>query len=502
MDIFGRCNGPGSAGTTLTGAGSGVGTSIRTGTVVPAIATATATVADSSASVSASESAQGPGSTNRMQLTGASAPGTAASPESGVSPLADAYSKMTTDILTERTLGDFVSEHPGELVKTGSPHLVCTVLPAHWRSNKTLPVAFKVVALGEVGDGTLVTVRAGNDENCCAELRNSTALMKNQVAKFNDLRFVGRSGRGKSFTLTITVSTSPPQVATYTKAIKVTVDGPREPRSKTMLSFLGHQQQFHAFAFASQRGTPFFASPLVDSLQPLPNPLQPLPNPLQPRDPLSSFRHAMPGNCQNMSQFGLTTGNSWGYGSTAGYAGYLPGPLSSCAAQAPFPPPPPPPPAPTTALTTFSGASMSTPTAPDSTAGSTVATNSSRTPQQDAFSSVSSLVPDTTTPGQADPLDPLSTLMSGSTQRYQDYVSPRSLSTDSNTTDSPVHEEGFGQNYGNYFPTPGVLPSILYSQIYGNQFQNNDNSEQTSVAESCNVRQEEVRPDNNVWRPY
>lgn len=81
----------------------------------------------------------------------------------------------------------------------GSPHLVCTVLPAHWRSNKTLPVAFKVVALGEVGDGTLVTVRAGNDENCCAELRNSTALMKNQVAKFNDLRFVGRSGRGESY---------------------------------------------------------------------------------------------------------------------------------------------------------------------------------------------------------------------------------------------------------------------------------------------------------------
>lgn len=119
MDIFGRCNGPGSGGTTLTGAASGVGTSIRTGTVVPAIATATATVADSTASVSASESALGPGSANRMQLTGASAPGTAASPESGVSPLADAYSKMTTDILTERTLGDFVSEHPGELVKTG-----------------------------------------------------------------------------------------------------------------------------------------------------------------------------------------------------------------------------------------------------------------------------------------------------------------------------------------------------------------------------------------------
>lgn len=53
-----------------------------------------------------------------------------------------------------------------------------------------------MVSLGDIVDGTAVTVRAGNDENCCAELRNSTAFMKNQVAKFNDLRFVGRSGRG------------------------------------------------------------------------------------------------------------------------------------------------------------------------------------------------------------------------------------------------------------------------------------------------------------------
>ncbi|XP_016063705.1 PREDICTED: runt-related transcription factor 1, partial [Miniopterus natalensis] len=88
----------------------------------------------------------------------------------------------------------------------------------------------EVVALGDVPDGTLVTVMAGNDENYSAELRNATAAMKNQVARFNDLRFVGRSGRGKSFTLTITVFTNPPQVATYHRAIKITVDGPREPR--------------------------------------------------------------------------------------------------------------------------------------------------------------------------------------------------------------------------------------------------------------------------------
>ena len=46
-------------------------------------------------------------------------------------------------------------------------------------------------------DGTKVILTAGNDENAAAELRNNTAVFKNQAARFNDLRFVGRSGRGK-----------------------------------------------------------------------------------------------------------------------------------------------------------------------------------------------------------------------------------------------------------------------------------------------------------------
>ena len=102
-------------------------------------------------------------------------------------------------------VNEILAEHPGELVKTGSPGFLCSSLPNHWRSNKTLPVAFKVIALGDVQDGTLVTLRAGNDENYCAELRNCTAVMKNQVAKFNDLRFVGRSGRGKNLKIKIGV---------------------------------------------------------------------------------------------------------------------------------------------------------------------------------------------------------------------------------------------------------------------------------------------------------
>lgn len=43
---------------------------------------------------------------------------------------------------------------------------------------------------------------------------------------------------GKSFTLTITVFTNPPQVATYQRAIKITVDGPREPRREWDILFL------------------------------------------------------------------------------------------------------------------------------------------------------------------------------------------------------------------------------------------------------------------------
>uniref|UniRef100_A0A8C4ZRR3 RUNX family transcription factor 3 n=1 Tax=Gadus morhua TaxID=8049 RepID=A0A8C4ZRR3_GADMO len=154
-----------------------------------------------------------------------------------------------------RNVADVLADHAGELVRTDSPNFLCSVLPSHWRCNKTLPVAFKVVALGDVPDGTLVTVMAGNDENYSAELRNASAVMKNQVARFNDLRFVGRSGRGKSFTLTITVFTGPPQVATYHRAIKVTVDGPREPRTTDLFN------QRTTFPSLSPLADPRFSDP-------------------------------------------------------------------------------------------------------------------------------------------------------------------------------------------------------------------------------------------------
>lgn len=143
-----------------------------------------------------------------------------------------------SDILAgERALAAVVSRRSGrDFVRTGSPNVVCSALPAHWRCNKALPAAFTVVALGEVADGTTVRLTAGNDENACGEMRNATTVMYDSVAKFNDLRFIGRSGRGKSFNLMIVVDTNPPQIATYLNAIKVTVDGPRDVRSKSKQS--------------------------------------------------------------------------------------------------------------------------------------------------------------------------------------------------------------------------------------------------------------------------
>lgn len=97
-------------------------------------------------------------------------------------------------------LEDVRAIHGKEMVATGSPSVFCSVLPGHWRSNKSLPIPFKVVVLDEVPDGAVVVVQAGNDENPSADMRNYRALSSTGVAIFNDLRFVGRSGRG-SYTL-------------------------------------------------------------------------------------------------------------------------------------------------------------------------------------------------------------------------------------------------------------------------------------------------------------
>lgn len=94
---------------------------------------------------------------------------------------------------------ELLQQYHGKLVSTACPVILCSALPTHHRSNKSLRNPFKVIVLDDVPDNTLVTVRAGNDENCCAEIKNYTAVIKDQVAIFNDIRFIGRSGRGEFY---------------------------------------------------------------------------------------------------------------------------------------------------------------------------------------------------------------------------------------------------------------------------------------------------------------
>lgn len=171
-------------------------------------------------------------------------PATQASPSTNSTSSQQQQSQNESNMLNDMfpNLMNVLTDCHGDLVQTGSPAILCSALPIHWRSNKSLPCAFKVIVLDyEIPDNTEVIISAGNEENYHPEMRNNTAVLKNGVAKFNDLRFVGRSGRGKSFSITITIRPSvnqqtlipiPEQIATYGKAIKVTVDGPREPRSK------------------------------------------------------------------------------------------------------------------------------------------------------------------------------------------------------------------------------------------------------------------------------
>lgn len=136
--------------------------------------------------------------------------------------------------MEEKVLQAVLNDPHNLFVRTGSPNIICSVLPDHWRSNKQLPYRFKVVVLGEVEDNTLVTLSAANENNERGDLKNNVAHINNHIAVFQDLRFIGRSGRGKYFHLVITVHTFPSQVAVFCNAIKVTIDGPRQPRNKNV----------------------------------------------------------------------------------------------------------------------------------------------------------------------------------------------------------------------------------------------------------------------------
>ena len=94
-----------------------------------------------------------------------------------------------------------------------------------------------------VSHGVGVTIRASNYKNPNAELMNNESFVKNGMAEFGDLRFVGKSGRGTKFDVYILVEANPPLIIVYPNAIKVTVDGPRPPRRNTFLKNLSFKNQ-------------------------------------------------------------------------------------------------------------------------------------------------------------------------------------------------------------------------------------------------------------------
>ncbi|CAI2306353.1 unnamed protein product [Caenorhabditis sp. 36 PRJEB53466] len=166
---------------------------------------------------------------------------------------------------------NFIEQQPvpaKALEKSSSPNILYTALPKHWRSNKSFQEPFYVVLLTPVPDNTEVSIWAGNDDKPCEEVRNERAKVHRQVAKFNDLRFVGRSGRGRKFHLTIVIHSSPMMVATVKNVIKVTVDGPRDARiPKT----IGGKRP------AEQQTPSLFPSDIVVPPAPMPIPMMPHP---------------------------------------------------------------------------------------------------------------------------------------------------------------------------------------------------------------------------------
>lgn len=63
----------------------------------------------------------------------------------------------------DRSMVEVLADHPGELVRTDSPNFLCSVLPTHWRCNKTLPIAFKVPR-ARAGGGRTDEARRGGLE--------------------------------------------------------------------------------------------------------------------------------------------------------------------------------------------------------------------------------------------------------------------------------------------------------------------------------------------------
>jgi len=70
------------------------------------------------------------------------------------------------------------------------------IVHSHWRKNKSLRFVLRTKNQIEIKTNTRVVILAGNDYNPCASLKNNISWFRGNQAEFNDLRFLGASGRG------------------------------------------------------------------------------------------------------------------------------------------------------------------------------------------------------------------------------------------------------------------------------------------------------------------
>ena len=76
---------------------------------------------------------------------------------------------LMPDKVVESLLGE-----NGDLIQTGSPCILCSPLPNHWRSNKALPTAFKVFTfqVSTAGGDTLQGVAMQQNNNISFKEKN------------------------------------------------------------------------------------------------------------------------------------------------------------------------------------------------------------------------------------------------------------------------------------------------------------------------------------------
>ena len=88
-----------------------------------------------------------------------------------------------------------------EIYQTEDINVKCTKLPEFIRAKKYLGGPFLVYFNKMIPDGVKVVIKASNYKNPAAELKNNESIVKNSIAEFSDLRFCGKSGRGKRYSI-------------------------------------------------------------------------------------------------------------------------------------------------------------------------------------------------------------------------------------------------------------------------------------------------------------